>query len=591
MENELAAQAMSVAESILASPKARPIMAQIENPMAALPASTANAQEAVGMMANMSISGTEEKQKQSNDQNDDNDDENPNNMGLANLFVGDLARNATEEDIEKIFSRYGEVLNVDIKRDKVTHNNLGYGFVQFRSREQAMHAKDNLNGVEICNRKVRLGWAQKNTTLFVGDLDGTISTVQLREIFGKFGELVEDETFVKAGSGKYGFVRFKMRQDAERAKSEMNRQLIGSRNVRIGWGDNSIQKHCVHVQFEPFQASNLEESSLLKHFMVYGPVISVSLPRHNNGRLKGYGFVHFEDCDEGEKAAGKAINALSNGATVDGVNLKSSYGKRLGFNRNRGGVGGGFGGPQNMGHKHNHGHNNHGGHGRGQNNRNNNQQMYMYSYPVVMPQFVGYPQGGSNPDGSPTNAASGSGGPQQTQMTYAYPGPNQQQYYVPQGYQAPQFYGQQMVYGQGGQNYVMAYPQQQGGGGQAGAANPPPQGGNNSQGNNRGGYINHQAPHSPLYMGMPAPTTPETIHLPSPYQSAPLSPVLVGQMPPPAANYNNYYPSHPPPMMQQHHGGMIPQQTQVPQQAQQPPPQQATPQQQQAQVEVEGKEK
>jgi RNA recognition motif-containing protein len=58
---------------------------------------------------------------------------------------------------------------------------------------------------------VRIGWAQKNTTLFIGDLDGNVTTEELRQTFGQFGELVEDETFVKAGSGKFGFVRFKNR--------------------------------------------------------------------------------------------------------------------------------------------------------------------------------------------------------------------------------------------------------------------------------------------------------------------------------------------------------------------------------------------
>jgi hypothetical protein len=33
--------------------------------------------------------------------------------------------------------RYGEIVKIDIKRDKVTNNNLGYGFVQYRTPMQA----------------------------------------------------------------------------------------------------------------------------------------------------------------------------------------------------------------------------------------------------------------------------------------------------------------------------------------------------------------------------------------------------------------------------------------------------------------------
>lgn len=251
---------------------------------------------------------------------------------VSNLFIGDLSRTVTEEQLRNVFSKHGNVLSVDIKRDKRTHNNLGYGFVQFATRDQAVLAKQQLNGVDIGNRKIRIGWAQKNTTLFIGDLDGSITTRQLRDIFSKYGDLVEDETFVRAGSGRYGFVRYKHRSDAEKAKAEMNRKLIGSRCVRIGWGDNNIQKHCVHVQFNPSLATHLEEVDLKRLFEPFGSVVSVSLPRYPNRRLKGYGFVHFEDSQEGEQAAGKAIASLAE-TKVQDVLIRCSYGKRQVFRR------------------------------------------------------------------------------------------------------------------------------------------------------------------------------------------------------------------------------------------------------------------
>lgn len=191
-------------------------------------------------------------------------------ISLCSLFIGDLARSVSEDQIREVFSRYGEVVKVDIKRDKVTHNNLGYGFLQYRTPAQACAGKDALNGAEIANRKVRIGWAQKNTTLFVGDLDGTVNTELLRDIFGEYGELVEDETFVKPGVGKFGFVRFKNRADAEKAKIGMSRKVIGSRSIRIGWGDNNVQKHCVHVQFNPNGADVLSEVPFLgRHPFIY----------------------------------------------------------------------------------------------------------------------------------------------------------------------------------------------------------------------------------------------------------------------------------------------------------------------------------
>lgn len=263
----------------------------------------------------------------------------------SSLFVGDLARNCSEEQLRGCFAKYGEVVHVDIKRDKVTNNNLGYGFVQMKTREQALAAKNGLDGTDIAQRKVRIGWAQKNTTLFIGDLDGTITSDRLKEIFSKYGPLVDEETFVKGGNGKFGFVRFKNRVDAEKAKAEMNRQPVGARQLRIGWGDNTLQKHCVHVQFNPqllapqqqqqgaaaaaaAAAQQITEQTLQKAFEKYGTITNITLPRYvHNKRLKGYAFIHYQENDSGEKAASQAILAMSEGK-INGIPIRCSYGKR-----------------------------------------------------------------------------------------------------------------------------------------------------------------------------------------------------------------------------------------------------------------------
>ncbi|CAM9963793.1 unnamed protein product, partial [Heterosigma akashiwo] len=66
-------------------------------------------------------------------------DENELEFGLdgCNIFVGDLAKGITEEQIEAAFSACGKVASVSIKRDKQTGKNLGYGFVRMCSKEEA----------------------------------------------------------------------------------------------------------------------------------------------------------------------------------------------------------------------------------------------------------------------------------------------------------------------------------------------------------------------------------------------------------------------------------------------------------------------
>mmetsp|Transcript_20151 Transcript_20151/g.49409 ORF Transcript_20151/g.49409 Transcript_20151/m.49409 type:complete len:508 (-) Transcript_20151:269-1792(-) len=336
------------------------------------------------------------------------------------IFVGDLSRTVKDKDLRTVMENHGTVINVDIKRDRVTNNNLGYGFVQFETHEQAVKAKKAMHGVEVAGRKIRTGWAQRNTTLFVGDLDNFVEESTYRAAFSKFGGLVDDETYFKVEKG-FGMVKFQTRENAEAAKLELNGKKIGNskRPVRVIWGDTSVQKHCVHVKFDSGvkqdakspNEGDITEDILKTVFSEYGKVVSVNLPRHNDQRLKGYGFVHFEDTEEGEECAKKSIKNLS-GSKVDGIVIQCNYGRKHSKRRNRNGnIGGGGGG--------------------GNNSRTGHGQMYMYQYA---------PQGGTYPMMYPM------------QTPYMYqqqvpqrgrPGP----IYSPYGFQQMGYY----QYGQGGQ--------------------------------------------------------------------------------------------------------------------------------------------
>ena len=186
----------------------------------------------------------------------------------------------------------------------------------------------------------------------MGDLDGTVTSADLRAAFSVFGPLIDEETFVKANNGKYGFVRFQTRTDAERAKQTMNRKTLGSRAIRLGWGDNNIQKHCVHVQFMPHNTAGaaggaavaqqqaplhqlINESVVHKEFRRFGNIVSVSLPRTAEMRLKGFAFVHFGESEAGEQSAAAAVSTMADGQ-VNGVPVRVSYGKRQVAPRYRG---------------------------------------------------------------------------------------------------------------------------------------------------------------------------------------------------------------------------------------------------------------
>jgi hypothetical protein len=146
-------------------------------------------------------------------------------------------------------------------------------------------------------------------------------------VFEVFGPIIAEESFVKEPSRKYGFVRFASREDAERAKADMNHKVLGSRPIRIGWGDSNFEKHCVHIQFDP-HACHLQtglnvnaiftEQFFLDTFTPFAKahdtaIVNISLPKHSHTKkLKGFAFIHFEENEQGEKAAVLALQTLTN---------------------------------------------------------------------------------------------------------------------------------------------------------------------------------------------------------------------------------------------------------------------------------------
>ncbi|UJR29998.1 hypothetical protein I4U23_017545 [Adineta vaga] len=71
--------------------------------------------------------------------------------GSVTVYVGDLSRNASEEEIEKAFSYYGTVKSVWISK-----NPSGYGFVDFQNQRDAVDAVKGLDGKVLCSRRIRV---------------------------------------------------------------------------------------------------------------------------------------------------------------------------------------------------------------------------------------------------------------------------------------------------------------------------------------------------------------------------------------------------------------------------------------------------
>jgi RNA recognition motif-containing protein len=84
------------------------------------------------------------------------------NFANTSLFVGDLPKFCTENDLEQLFVSYGPILDLKIKRNVNTGKTLSYGFVTLSSERLASDAIKNLDGAMFLGRKLRIRWAMYN---------------------------------------------------------------------------------------------------------------------------------------------------------------------------------------------------------------------------------------------------------------------------------------------------------------------------------------------------------------------------------------------------------------------------------------------
>ncbi|XP_057534316.1 glycine-rich RNA-binding protein 4, mitochondrial-like [Amaranthus tricolor] len=81
--------------------------------------------------------------------------------GPANnkLFVAGLSWSVDERSLLDAFSNFGEVTEVRIMYDKVTGRSRGFGFVNFAKDEEAISAKDAMDGKAFLGRPMRISFA------------------------------------------------------------------------------------------------------------------------------------------------------------------------------------------------------------------------------------------------------------------------------------------------------------------------------------------------------------------------------------------------------------------------------------------------
>lgn len=73
-----------------------------------------------------------------------------------NIYVGNLAYKARENDLRQAFEAYGEVASVKIVIDRATKRSKGFGFVEMPNDDEARRAISELHGKDMMGRNLNV---------------------------------------------------------------------------------------------------------------------------------------------------------------------------------------------------------------------------------------------------------------------------------------------------------------------------------------------------------------------------------------------------------------------------------------------------
>jgi RNA recognition motif-containing protein len=80
-----------------------------------------------------------------------------------NIYIGNLSREVTEEELRKVFEDFGQVTSVKIIKDRVSGESRGFGFVEMPEKAKAQAAINGLNGKELKGRTLNVNEARAQT--------------------------------------------------------------------------------------------------------------------------------------------------------------------------------------------------------------------------------------------------------------------------------------------------------------------------------------------------------------------------------------------------------------------------------------------
>ncbi|XP_050431266.1 RNA-binding protein lark isoform X3 [Adelges cooleyi] len=151
------------------------------------------------------------------------------------IFIGNLSEKTTSNDIKPLFEKYGKVVECDVMKN--------FGFVHMDDDNNGRAAIKALNGsiVNDLAMKVEAATSRRGpntptTKIFVGNLSESTKAPEVRELFARYGSVVECD-IVRT----YGFVHIDT-NDVSRLIKDLNGHMLDGQPIKVQISNSRVRQ-------------------------------------------------------------------------------------------------------------------------------------------------------------------------------------------------------------------------------------------------------------------------------------------------------------------------------------------------------------
>ncbi|ETO23582.1 hypothetical protein RFI_13597 [Reticulomyxa filosa] len=229
------------------------------------------------------------------------------------IFVKNLTRSCTDEELLQLFAKYGSVYSAKVIRKKNNPTNKCFGFVNFTSKTAQKQALRDSGSSDLVlhGNLIECALSANTTVVYIGNLsrDSTISDIRyhIRKCGGPYMAL-----HLRNG---HAFVVYESYYRAEKAIDHLNGTTLGGCKLWVNIASEAkskVIKQLMNGETEHANARSLfignlnhdiTEEDLKDRFGKYGKVTDVRIPKiRPTGKSRGFAFIEFGNSGDAELA-------------------------------------------------------------------------------------------------------------------------------------------------------------------------------------------------------------------------------------------------------------------------------------------------